>query len=260
MINKFDPELNREIRRVVANFNRKRNRGIKRGFKYVPNKVYVSDIKEQFETKGEVEKYLNQLEQFNVMKDTAYQEVETAGGAKTSLYQMNYIRDNLNATKDFYDRQIAEARRIFESDQYSMGKRDYLFNLETKRKELDLELTQLTQSQFNAFEKYTNTMMNEHRSKINAYRGFLNVVENVMKMTGVDMKDRNRFFEKMANLTPAQFIKMYRDSDTIARIYELIDSPKNGEMYINTDDEDAKAMIENLLDNFDSIKEEALKV
>lgn len=259
MRNKFDPDLNREIRRVVANFNRKRNRGIKRGFKYLPKKVYVSDIKEQFETRGEVENYLNQLQQFNVMRDSAYQVVETAGGAKASLYQMNYIRDNLEATRDFYDRQIAEARRLFDKDQYSMGRRDYLFNLETKRKELDLDITQLTQSQFNAFEKYTNNMLNEHRSKLNSYRSFLSVVEEVMKMTGVEMEQRNKFFEKMSNLTPAEFIKMYRDSDLIERVYELLVSPKVGQHFINTSDEDAENLINILINDFDTIKEEALK-
>lgn len=259
MINRFDPDFNAEIRRVVYNFNRKRNRGIKKGYKYLPNKVYVSDIKEQFQTKGEIEKYLAQLEKFNVMGSTAYQEVRTLGGAKTSQYNYNFIQDNLQATRDFYDRQIAEAKRIFEKDQYSMGKRDYLFNLEEKRKELDLNIVELTQSQFNAFTHYTNAMLNEHRSKVNAYRGFLSVVENVMKMTGIDIKERNKFFEKMSDLTPAQFIKMYRDSHLIARIYELIDSPKSGEMYINTDDEDAAELINTLIEDFDQIKEEALK-
>lgn len=259
MINIFDPDFNAEIRRVVYNFNRKRNRGIKRGFKYLPDKLYVRDIKEQFRTKGEIEKYLHQIEQFNLMGSSAYEEVITEGGAKTSRYNLNFIRDNLQATRDFYDREIAEARRLFEADQYSMGRRDYLFNLETKRKELDLDINELTQSQLNAFEKYTNNMLNEHKSKLNAYRGFLGVVEEVMKMTGVDMKQRNKFFEKMSNLTPAQFVKMYRDSDVVERVYELLVSPKTGQHFINTSDEDAENLINNLINNFDTIKEEALK-
>lgn len=259
MISRFDPDFNAEIRRVVSNFNRKRNRGIKRGYKYLPNKVYVSDIKEQFQTPGEIERYLKQLEAFNVMGDSAYQEVTTLGGAKTSLYQMNFIRDNLEETKEFYDRQIAEARRIFEADQYSMGKREYLFNLEEKRKDLELDINTLTPSQFKSFERYTNAMLDENRSKINAYRGFLSVVEQTMKLTGIPRETRNKFFDKMSNLSPSEFVKMYRDSGLVGRVYELIVSPKEGPAFVNTSDEDAELLINELIENFDNIKEEALK-
>lgn len=260
MINRFDPDFNAEIRRVVYNFNRKRNRGIKQGYKFLPRKVYVSDIKEQFKTQGEVERYLKQLESFNVMGNTAYEEVTTSGGAKTSLYQMNFIKDNLSLTKDFYDRQYAEAKRLFEADPYSMAKRDYLFNLESKRKELDLDITTLSPSQFRSFEKYTNEMLNENRSKLVSYRGFLSEVEKIMKITGIDKETRQKFFEKMSNLTPAEFVKMYRANDIINRIYDILPSPENGPGKLNTSDEDAKGLIENLVNNFGQIKSEALSI
>lgn len=260
MLTKFDPDFNAEIRRIVNNFNRKRNRGIKRGFKFLPRKVYVSDIKEQFQTKGEIEKYLKQLENFNIMKDSAFSEIVTEGGAKTSLYNMNFVRDNLTQTKDFYDRQIEEAKRLFENDRFSIAKREYLFNLEEKRKELELNINQLTQSQFNAFEKYTNQMLNENRSKLIAYKGFLSVIDETMKITGVDKQTRNKLFEKLSTLSPAEFVKMYRNNDLINRIYDIIPSPPIGPNVMTTGDDDAKALINELLVNFDIIKEESMKI
>lgn len=259
MINRFDPDFNAEIRRVVYNFNRKRNRGIKRGFKYTPRKQYVRDIKEQFSTRGEIENYLNQLEQFNVMGESAFDVVKTEGGASTSRYNYNFVKDNLEATKAFYDKQIEEARRIYDIDQFSMAKRDYLFNLEEKRKELELNISELTQSQFNAFERATNRMMDENRMKINGYRGFLDIVDKVMRNTGVDKSVRKEFFDKMSTLSPAQFTKMYRNNDLINRIYEIVPSPeKDGAM--NTTDEDARNLINDFLQDFEEIKDAAEKV
>jgi len=257
MINKFDPDLNREIRRVVANFNRKRNRGIRNGYKYIPRKVYVKDVKESFDTPGEIERYLNELEKFNTMGNTAYQEVTTSGGAKTSLYNYNYVKDNLQRTKEYLDRQLDEARRIYDVDQFSMAKRDYLFNLEERRKDLDLDINTLSQTQFRRFEKETNRMMDENRIKINGYRGFLDVVEKVMKTTNMNKELRKEFFDKMSTLTPAQFTKMYRSNDLVGRIYEIIPSPpRPGEDSLTTSDEDAQTLITNFLRDFDKIKAE----
>lgn len=259
MPNRFDADFNAEIRRVVFNFNRKRNRGIKKGYKFIPKKVSARDIKESFNSVGEIENYLKQLEKFNYMGNSAYQEVVTAGGAKTSHYNYEFVRDNLDATKAFYDKQIDEARRIYDADQFSMAKKDYLFNLEEKRKELELNINDLTQSQFHAFEKATTRMMDENRLKINGYRGFLDVVEQVMKNTGMSKDKRKEFFDKMSTLTPAQFTKMYRNNDLITRIYEIIPSPeKNGSM--NTTDEDAEGLIDDFLRDFEQIKEEAEKI
>ena len=140
-----------------------------------------------------------------------------------------------------------------------MGKREYLFNLEEKRKDLELDINTLTPSQFKSFERYTTAMLDENRSKINAYRGFLSVVEQTMKLTGIPRETRNKFFDKMSNLTPAEFVKMYRDSGLVGRVYELIVSPKEGPAFVNTSDEDAELLINELIENFDNIKEEALK-
>ena len=152
---KYDSDLNGEIRRIVKNFNQKRNRAIKRGFSYLPNKVYVSDIKTSFDNRTDLRRYLRELERFNKLKDAALETVETRGGGRTSRYNLMYIKANLKNTKEFFDRQIAEAQELFYEDEYSIARRDYLFNLQTKRKYLDLDIMNLDQSGIKTFSKYT---------------------------------------------------------------------------------------------------------
>ena len=259
MATRFDPDFNAEIRRVVKNFNQKRNRAYKRGFSYLPDKVLVSDIKATYKTKAEVQKYLNSLEKFNKMRDLAYEIVETKGGGRTSRFKLEFIRDNLEDTKDFFDRQIAEAKELFYEDQYSIARRDYLFNLEVKRKYLEQDIEYLNQSGLKTFERYTHQAIDYGRQQITGYRNFLNVVELAMRNVGYDEKRIGSFFDKMSELSPAQFIKMYRSSPVIARIYDLITSPEHGQTILTTNEEDAKLLLDMLDKNFYDIKDSALK-
>lgn len=257
MANRFDPDFNSEIRRIVKNFNQKRNRAIKRGFSYLPNKAYVSDIKANFSTKAEIRKYLKELERFNKMGNSALDIITTDNGGRTSRYNLMFIKSNLKDTKAFFDRQIKEAEELFYEDQYSIARRDYLFNLQAKRKYLDMEIMQLDQSGLRTFDRYTKQALSYNKSNITAYKGFLSGVEDVMRRLGFDEKTISQFYEKMGNISPAQFIKMYRKSDLIARIYEMIPSPEHGRNTINTDDETAKKYINNFMKEFEKMVEDA---
>ena len=253
MASKFDPDFNAEIRRVVKNFNQKRNRAYRRGFSYLPNKAYVSNIKANFDTKSEIKKYLKELEKFNSMGDSALDIITTNNGGRISRYNLMFIKDNLKDTKAFFDRQIAEAEELFYEDQYSIARRDHLFNLQAKRKYLDLEIMQLNQSGLKTFDRYTKQALSYNKSNITAYKGFLGGVEDVMRRLGYDEKYISAFYEKMSNISPAQFIKMYRKSDLIARIYEMIPSPEHGRDKINTDDDTAKEYINQFVKEFDDM-------
>ena len=247
---KYDSDLNREIRRIVKNFNQKRNRAIKRGFSYLPNRAYVSEIKTSFDTRTELRRYLKELQKFNNLKDYALETVETLGGGRTSRYNLWYIRDNLKDTKAFFDRQIEEARELFESDPYSIARREYLFNLEQKRRYLDINIMNLDQSGIKTFQKYTRQAFNYNKSNITAYKGFLSGVEQMMKNLGYSEKEINKLYENIGNISPAQFVKMYRRSDVIAKIYDIIPSPEHGKSAINTSDEEAKGLIDKVMKEF----------
>lgn len=253
MAKRFDPDFNSEIRRIVKNFNQKRNRAYRRGFSYLPNKAYVSDIKANFNTKAEIRKYLRELQKFNSMGDSALDIITTNNGGRISRYNLMFIKDNLKDTKAFYDRQIAEAEELFYEDQYSIARRDYLFNLQAKRKYLDLEIMQLDQSGLRTFQRYTKQALSYNKSNITAYKGFLGGVEDVMRRLGYDEKTISQLYEKMGNISPAQFIKMYRKSDLIARIYEMIPSPEHGKDKINTDDKTANGYINKFMKEFDDM-------
>lgn len=248
---KYDDKLNAELRRIVKNFNQKRNRAYRRGFSYLPNKQYVSTIKTMFDSRSELRRYLKELEKFNKLKDSALETIETLGGGRTSRWNLMFIKDNLRDTKAFYDRQIEEAQELFYEDEYSIARRDYLFNLQQKRAYLDMNIMNLDQSGIKTFEKYTRQALEYNKSNVVAYKGFLSGVEKAMEQLGYDKKSISKLYEKMANISPAQFIKMYRKSDLIARLYDIIPSPEHGKGAINTGEEEAKQLIDKFINDFE---------
>ena len=84
---RFDPALNKEIRRVVQNFNKKRNRAIQRGFHHLPPTLTVSELKNRYTKRSQLMRDLRLIKSFNKGKDEALRVVETSGGAKAIKWE-----------------------------------------------------------------------------------------------------------------------------------------------------------------------------
>lgn len=252
MAKQYLPDISKDIRRIVKNFNQKRARAIQRGYSYVPEKQFVKAIKRNYSTKSQLQSYLKKLAKYNEMGSSAHEIVSTRGGARISKYQMYFIKSNLEYTKDFYDEQIAEAEILFEDDPYSIARRDYLLNLQEKRKYLDQNILDLSQSGLSTVTKYMNFALNNETMKAASYRGFMSGLDDVMGRLGYSKAEINAIYAKLNDLSPAEFVKFYRANDYIKRIYDLIPSPEHGKKVINLSDKKAKELVDNFIKKFDS--------
>lgn len=238
---KFDKAYNAEIRRVVRNFNQKRNRAIKRGYRYLPPPVTVSELKARYTTRKQLNRDLNAMKRFNREGDKALRVVETSGGAKAIKWEFDYLKRNLQYAKEFYDREIEDAARL--DTPMMVAKAEYLNNLKSKRDYLNLELAELNQSQFRTFRNTINEYLYANERNMSGYRNWMNEVELIMRNLGYDNKTINKFFEGFNELTPRQFLNMYRQSALVSRIYELYIPTKDHSFKLSTTEEDAKDLI-----------------
>lgn len=238
---KFDKAYNAEIRRVVRNFNQKRNRAIKRGYKYLPPKMTVSELKSRYTSRSQLNRDLSALKRFNREGDKALKVVETSGGAKAIKWEYDYLKRNLKYAKEFYDREIEDAARL--DTPMMVAKAEYINNLKSKRDYLNLELTELSQSQFRTFRNTINEYLYANERNMSGYRNWMNEVELIMRNLGYDNKTINKFFEGFNELTPRQFLTMYRQSQLVSRIYELYIPTKDHSFRLSTTEEDAKDLI-----------------
>lgn len=238
---RFDKAYNAEIRRVVRNFNQKRNRAIKRGYRYLPPKMTVSELKSRYTSRSQLNRDLNALKRFNREGDKALKVVETSGGAKAIKWEYDYLKRNLQYAKEFYDREIEDAARL--DTPMMVAKSEYINNLKSKRDYLNLELTELSQSQFRTFRNTINEYLYANERNMTGYRNWMNEVELIMRNLGYDNKTINKFFEGFNELTPRQFLTMYRQSQLVSRIYELYIPTKDHSFRLSTTEEDAKDLI-----------------
>ena len=238
---KFDPAYNAEIRRVVKNFNQKRNRAIKRGYHYLPPTLTVSELKSRYTSRKQLNRDLNLIKKFNAKGDDALKVVETSGGAKAIKWEYEYLKKNLKYAKEFYDREISDAARL--DTPMMVAKSEYINNLKSKRDYLNLELAELSQSQFRTFRNTINEYLYANERNLSGYRNWMNEVELIMRNLGYDNKTINKFFEGFNELTPRQFLNMYRQSALVSRIYELYIPTKDHSFKLSTTEEDAKDLI-----------------
>lgn len=238
---KFDPAYNAEIRRVVKNFNQKRNRAIKRGYRYLPPTLTVSELKSRYTTRKQLNRDLNLIKKFNTKGDDALRVVETSGGAKAIKWEYEYLKKNLQYAKEFYDREIRDAARL--DTPMMVAKSEYINNLKSKRDYLNLEVSELSQSQFRTFRNTINEYLYANERNLSGYRNWMNEVELIMRNLGYDNKTINKFFEGFNELTPRQFLNMYRQSALVSRIYELYIPTKDHSFKLSTTEEDAKDLI-----------------
>lgn len=242
---RFDPQYNAEIKRVVRNFNQKRNRAIKRGYHFLPPKLTVSELKSRYTSRSQLDNDLNAYRRFNKEGDKALRVVETSGGAKAIKWEYDYLKRNLRYAKSFYDREIRNASTL-DSDM-QVAKAEYLNNLKAKRAYLDLELSELNQSQFNTFKTTINEYLYANERNMNGYRNWLNEVEIIMRHLGYDNKTIDKFFAGFDKLTPRQFINMYRQSALVSRIYELYIPTSDHSFKLSTTEDDAKELIDTFM-------------
>lgn len=248
---KYDKAYNAEIRRDVHNFNQKRNRAIKRGFRNLPPPMKVSELKSRYDKRTDLNRELKLLKKFN--KEDALETIETSGGVKAIKWELEYLKGNLKAAKKFYDREIYRMS-VLDTD-LTVMKRELLNNYKTKRSLLELELINLDPTQYAAYKATINEFQDYKLQQQSSYRGWMNEVESIMKRLGYDESTINKFFEGFEKLTPSQFVTMYRQSNLISRIYELyIPSRKGkGDFKLSTSEEDARDLIETFMEEKDEM-------
>lgn len=247
---RFDSAYNREIQRIVKNFNQKRNRAIQKGYSNLPPALTVSELKQRYDNRKQLNRELNLYKKFSASKD-ALKKVENSGGARAIKWEFDYLKKNLKYAKDFFDRQIEEARSL--DTNLKVTQNEYINNLKSKRDFLDLEISELSQSQFRTFKKTINEYIFANERKLNSYRSWMNEVEKIMRILGYDEGIIDEFFESFNELSPQQFLNLYRSSDLIARIYELYLPTNDIDFKLSTSEEDAKSMINTLIEEKDEI-------
>jgi len=255
---RYDPGYNKEIRDVVRNFNRKRNRAYAKGFRDLPDLVKVSDLKARYSSREDLNKQLKMLKTFSSGGNGILEAIENQGGATSTAWEFKYLKENAEDARDYFLRQY---KLVAKKVGRFPGERLRLENIAEKINFLDMDIKYLDQEQFRSYKATINEYLKSASKQRAGYRGFLAEVVSVMKMVGIEDRDINRVFNKVKELSPSQFFTMYEESDLISRIYELADSPiyTGGTLKLNTTPDRAKELVDTFVEEVDDLVEKAKK-
>ena len=249
MVANFD-----DLRSVVRNYNKRRNRMEKAGYKNVPPPAKVSELRRRYAVDSDLAREAERLK--NLGRGDVIQKVDMLGGVKAIKWEYDYLKENIYSAKDYFER---EYMRVSKRVARFPGERTYLDTLAAKINLLNHEVDFMSQKQFrSAIAAATEFATAPTRLKTN-YRAFMSEVDAVMDRLGYSAEQRQAFFKKFEQLTPSQFLYLYDNNDIIGRVYELADSPEHGELKINTTEDDAKDKIDTMMEEADNMIKDAKK-
>lgn len=259
---RYDKKTNREINRVIRNFNNKVSRLTKLESDYIlPQKITSKELKSGVYTRRELNRKLNELKRFS--KKGAEETVITPGGYAISRYELENLKKETSRVKADLTRQLKKLR---ESEPTVYGKKqgftfaqmgDSLYlNIQAKRNYLNKNLLNISKENIESYK----TMV----SKLGRSKELLNIIfqDNMDEMiatlayrTGIDKEKADLLKEKFSQLTPENFYKLFQNEKSIKSIIEQYDivTGRIGKVDPDIIKEDANDLYDNLINNIDDI-------
>ena len=250
---RYDKKLNQEINRTIKNFNQKIARLEKQDRELLPSKITKKELKDNVYTRTELRRKLKELQRFS--NRNAEDVITTSGGVRLTQYDyQNIKRENArikrNITREI-NRLRVEKPKIFgklQSSTFSeMGDSDYL-NLVARRKALEKDINKLSKDEFGRFKKLVEKTGKSQQYMNNIFKeNYFEMLTDLAYYFDYDNDKLNLLRQKLMNLKPNDFLKLFKDDKSIRAILDYYPVVTNSFNAINPDD--IKEYVVNLYDN-----------
>lgn len=238
-MSRYTPEFNAYARRVVKSFNQRVIRAEKRGLKNLPNLRKVRELKAMFTTEEDLKKELASLREFNENRNALDQKI-LGEDARLTNWEFEYIRDNMDELKEYYDREIEKARKRYANEPFDMAIRDDVLNLEQRRQYLNRNLLELSKSELATFRKYLAQYKGRNRTDVNFYDYYFDAFDFLARVSGVEKSKIKYVKERINSLTPEQFYEFYKQHSEMKNILDYVPSPERANYYSKLRDYEQK--------------------
>lgn len=219
---KYDREFNQYIQRVVSNFNRKVDRLEKQGKELLPDKVYVADLKAQYDKRYELKRKLNELQRFS--NQGVEEVIRTEGGIKTTKYALENAKREIRRAKYVTTKDIN--RMAAKSTPLTITRNSAL-NLAKARRELlskDIEL--VSKRQLESMLSNVNRILDYDKKSEEYQQNFFQVLFSEASYSGVDQSILDSIQNNLSQLSAQDLVKLTRENSNIKAIMDY--SPTEG--------------------------------
>lgn len=205
---RYDSSYNQEISRVVSNFNRKVRRLEKEERQLLPSAVKVSEIKDRFTSRRELNKYLNDLRRFG---KRGAEEIVTIDGKQYTKYQIDLFRTNLRRQRAQLAKDIESAENM--DHRYPMQHNITLQNLKNRKEKLSMAWTDIIGGEW-------DKVINQRFVNMETYDNYLEILFQDAYQSGFDPEKAEYIKNKLLELSPNKFIRALEDAPEIKFIFD----------------------------------------
>lgn len=243
---RLTPEYKKNMYKIVRNYNRRVKRANTEGKirkDRLPEKASIYALTHNYSSRDELDKELANLQSFS------RQSVRQKYNTTLSEYDVDLIKRNKKDAREFFEnrRDMLEKNLnpVSLSDEATLARYEAYVDI------LGKDLDSLDDQDAKLMERAVANYRMAHAKQGAGYRGFMAEVEWVMDNVGIDPEVKDEFFKKLRKLSPDEFYQIYMENDLITAVYRLADSPSVSEMKLNTTEEDARGIIDALIENVD---------
>lgn len=237
MPNRFDKDYNKKIHDTVRYANARAKRLEKRGIKLFNRPIKVRDLKKRYTTKQAMDKELNLLNKLTVKQGL--------NPKKLTSWRSQYYGKDVEAAQSYFKARFDKLNRKLGN---MPADRTRVELLRDKYNILRQDPSKLTGADLGAYNATMREFYAYPSQRRSGYRGFLKEVDLVMERLQYSKETRDGVFKKLSELDADQFYAMYDDNSIIERVYDLGGSPTNDDFELNTTEENAKEIIDALLE------------
>lgn len=259
---RYDAKLNKEINRVVRNFNNKINRLKKEDSSLLlPETVSVRGLKSEMFSRKDMIRKLKDLERFSIrgMENT----ITTEGGVDISKYEYDLIKRESRRIKSYLTRQLKTVSNITptvagvpQDATYSEMGSQQVANLIARREALEKgSIAKMSNAGLKDFISLLNKNRQRMNYQTNIFRdNYMNkMLFNLGYFIGYDKDKINDIKAKMNELSDKQFMEMFNTDLLIQSIRDFYNESHNADPTENA--VDLTVLYDELYKNIDSIIE-----
>lgn len=259
---RYDKKLNYEIMRTINNFNRKVRRLEKQEREALPDTVTKKELQERYDNRTELLKKLKSMQAFS--KRSGEVPIKTKGGVEITRYELQNLKYDIKQAKKNIQEEIERMKykkpTIFGKVQdvtfAQMGDERYLSKKETL-KAISKDFTKLNKQEFKRFKnRLGRELFYQSYEKDKFKNNYFEMIEDLGYFYNVSGDKIKTIKEKLYNLKPEQFIKLFNTDKAIKSItdyYPIMTGRKKTGIKPPDIEGDVKSLFDNLYENIDQI-------
>ena len=222
---RYNKQLNTSINSIVRNYNAKISRLEKVSEElYLPEKTSVRELKETAKNRQELNRMLKDLQRYSErgMEKT----VRFSSGIEMSKYQSETLKRNLRIAKAKTTRQLnsftSTPIKVFGIPQNTPHEYDEAYiNLKAQREKLDKDISKLNKRELERLEANITDILESYEMEEQYKNNWIDMIDKLGYYGEMDKSKVELIKERIKNISPSNFTKLYRNEKSIKALQEL---------------------------------------